>query len=1003
MKDEIGLPDRIGLQTIIYGEDFLLGLPQTLQQIRAMGFTGVEFFQTPSKLGDPHEFESLMESNGLTLLGLSGGSLQDRRDFCAQLKQPPKYIYVQDLLPETLSTALSFGCQVAVHPIQYSKLDSYKETVRRIQELPAGRPRESVTALPDSAHLYLGNESLADILKTDGSDVHYAHLKDWSPAFGTSMFTYARGFCELGQGIVMNEELRETLLKWLASSKSKWIVIEQDSSSRSPLLSSRMSLDWLRGKKPSPAWLPYPAPEEYEYRLGHAIAVLGERAPDRYVAKLLETLTRANLDCVRDSEQHYYTILKGFSNLLDLKAATIWEISPREKTASLRSVWQPLTAPKHRPAVVKMDLEKALCGLAVDKQEPVLFGDVRAVRNDGRQFAETKFIDSVRLESMVSIPINNRWNPHQPEIVVNLFPETLAEIARNGELTPRFGAALKLLKDFLGLTIERAWEQKRSELRRDLEWVAATSATVKDILNNSLAPIKKHLRCSEAEILLLDQAGAELEQVAPQLPPGERGSTANSPLALQARRERAVYNSGTKAKMDDTQPGSNLVIPLFHHGRPLRDVMGMICCHGKHSAHWNPDFTVTDELTLDAVQAALVPRLERMIAAEHRTKTMARVSHELKEPLTLFRGANRAALEEMARNNWRFSRDHLGRIRDYLNLMVQVVSKASFLKQELKNKLRLTRTLLFEDVIRPASDDLAVYLNRATFTSSALVPNDILDLPALVRQLLLGDDAFTERLRTQFSNASLVALRAWSSSEEPGTDARRLVVNGLNRIIRGDSLYDDEHCKHINLRPETVSLSQADLEGIEIWRLNRLLLEDAYPTLIARSPDYSTRSIIIDPGTSAKGGSAVAASMQTLNVKSLPPLYVDKSRFRQVFFNLLSNAIKYAQPSPYPFRVEICAQQALGGTDILIRDWGSGIPEGMKESIFCEGVRGPQWINRDVVGDGLGLFIVREILGAHECTISVSSCREPTEFTIFVPSRLSDFNQRIVSSTGSEQ
>ena len=32
------------------------------------------------------------------------------------------------------------------------------------------------------------------------------------------------------------------------------------------------------------------------------------------------------------------------------------------------------------------------------------------------------------LESMVSIPIPNRWNPNQPEIIINLFPERLTDI-----------------------------------------------------------------------------------------------------------------------------------------------------------------------------------------------------------------------------------------------------------------------------------------------------------------------------------------------------------------------------------------------------------------------------------------------------------------------------------------------------------------------------------------------------------------------------------------------
>jgi nitrogen-specific signal transduction histidine kinase/sugar phosphate isomerase/epimerase len=118
--------------------------------------------------------------------------------------------------------------------------------------------------------------------------------------------------------------------------------------------------------------------------------------------------------------------------------------------------------------------------------------------------------------------------------------------------------------------------------------------------------------------------------------------------------------------------------------------------------------------------------------------------------------------------------------------------------------------------------------------------------------------------------------------------------------------------------------------------------------------------------------------------KVIPPLYVDPNMFQQVFFNLLTNAIKYVA-NPSHFRVEIRPKRAAEGFRIYFRDWGSGIQEGWAEVIFEEGVRGKNAAQSDVQGRGLGLWLVRQILAKHDCSVWVSSLRSPTELTIFIP------------------
>ena len=120
----------------------------------------------------------------------------------------------------------------------------------------------------------------------------------------------------------------------------------------------------------------------------------------------------------------------------------------------------------------------------------------------------------------------------------------------------------------------------------------------------------------------------------------------------------------------------------------------------------------------------------------------------------------------------------------------------------------------------------------------------------------------------------------------------------------------------------------------------------------------------------------------------MPALYVDKARFQQVVFNLLSNAVKYSDSTPGEFRVRVFAEPQPPQIKLVFQDWGTGIPDGMAESIFFEGVRGPNAFEHNVSGDGIGLWMVREIIRAHGGTIKVTRPRAPTEFTIFLPASL---------------
>lgn len=107
----------------------------------------------------------------------------------------------------------------------------------------------------------------------------------------------------------------------------------------------------------------------------------------------------------------------------------------------------------------------------------------------------------------------------------------------------------------------------------------------------------------------------------------------------------------------------------------------------------------------------------------------------------------------------------------------------------------------------------------------------------------------------------------------------------------------------------------------------------------------------------------------------------DPARLAQVFENLLSNASKYAPASPIRISVEAEGETA----HIHLSDQGPGISPEHLSKLFTRFYRVPSG-NMSVRGTGLGLYICRQIIEAHEGSISVeSTVNQGTTFSIHLP------------------
>jgi signal transduction histidine kinase len=107
----------------------------------------------------------------------------------------------------------------------------------------------------------------------------------------------------------------------------------------------------------------------------------------------------------------------------------------------------------------------------------------------------------------------------------------------------------------------------------------------------------------------------------------------------------------------------------------------------------------------------------------------------------------------------------------------------------------------------------------------------------------------------------------------------------------------------------------------------------------------------------------------------------DPMRLGQVFDNLINNAIKYAPESTVIIRLSVDGENAV----IKVIDDGPGIEKEHLERIFQRFYRVPE-TRMSVRGSGLGLYICRQIIIAHEGTVKAESdTGQGTTFYITLP------------------
>lgn len=96
--------------------------------------------------------------------------------------------------------------------------------------------------------------------------------------------------------------------------------------------------------------------------------------------------------------------------------------------------------------------------------------------------------------------------------------------------------------------------------------------------------------------------------------------------------------------------------------------------------------------------------------------------------------------------------------------------------------------------------------------------------------------------------------------------------------------------------------------------------------------------------------------------KKLPKVMADREKIRLAIQNLIDNAVRYTLPGG---RVKVSLKQTNGEIKFKVEDSGLGIPKNQQDRVFRKFFRGVNAVRLETEGSGLGLFIAKNVIEAH--------------------------------------
>ncbi len=109
-------------------------------------------------------------------------------------------------------------------------------------------------------------------------------------------------------------------------------------------------------------------------------------------------------------------------------------------------------------------------------------------------------------------------------------------------------------------------------------------------------------------------------------------------------------------------------------------------------------------------------------------------------------------------------------------------------------------------------------------------------------------------------------------------------------------------------------------------------------------------------------------------------LQIDAFHIENAISNLVDNAVKYGGD-----QIDVNINKLLNQVQIIVADNGNGIEKNQQTKVFDKFYRVPKGNTHDVKGFGIGLYYTKKIIEKHEGSMSLTSNKKQTIFTVNLP------------------
>ncbi|RHW37403.1 sensor histidine kinase [Neobacillus notoginsengisoli] len=195
----------------------------------------------------------------------------------------------------------------------------------------------------------------------------------------------------------------------------------------------------------------------------------------------------------------------------------------------------------------------------------------------------------------------------------------------------------------------------------------------------------------------------------------------------------------------------------------------------------------------------------------------------------------------------------------------------------------------------------------------------------------------------------------------------------LQKGLIKDQKEQEDYLRIINKEAHRVAYMVNDLFEMSKLQTGNFLLEKE-----AASINIPIEKVIMNLGPVARNkGLKLKMELQP----DLPDIPIDLDRLEQAFYNLIENSIKFTTQGSVTVKTFVKSDFIV----VEVSDTGTGIPASDLPKIFDRFYRVDQSRTRKTGGTGLGLYVVKQIVEAHNGEIHVTSHESTgTTFSLFL-------------------